>query len=260
MGAALRPVAFPNPDRDQSAEALASHPGLLWLQTRSQGLTPAVHLKVEGSKFTLLCTHGNSEDVGELLPSYEELSQVTGLSLLAVEYPGYSISEAEDPSEEGLYEAVEAAYAHLVVEEGLTPWQVIAFGRSLGSVPAVHVAATYDCGGLVLQSPLESGLRCVFRGSAAMPVSAVGKVLDPFQNYEKLESVACRTLVIHGISDAVVPCQNGRNLHKQMEERGLASRPVWIPGCGHDDIPEPVVYHSVQRLLKELAPDHISSL
>lgn len=253
MGGVVQALAFPRPPRGDSAGALRRCSNLLSLSTATGGNTPAVYIPgPTGSSFTLLCTHGNAEDLGELLDNYVELAARTKTSVFAVEYPGYSISDAPKPSERYCFEAVEAAYSYLVDEMRIPPGQVVAYGRSLGSGPAVHIASIQESiAGLVLQSPIESGVRCVLGRKSAKPV---GFIFDIFRNYRKLPRVMCRTLVVHGTSDEVVPLQNGRNLYAMMERRGLASEPVWVEGHGHNDIPDTVVYQALKRFLAELPP------
>ena len=41
--------------------------------------------------------------------------------------------------------------------------------------------------------------------------------------------VECRTLIIHGIADEVVPFWNGEALHKSLTD---PHEPLWIPGKG----------------------------
>lgn len=53
---------------------------------------------------------------------------------------------------------------------------------------------------------------------------------------EQLASVTCRTLVIHGEADPLVPLPNGEDTAKRI----AGARLLTIPGMGHDLPPEPV--------------------
>merc|ERR1711974_310850 len=114
-------------------------------------------------------------------------------------------------------EAVEAAFQHLVTTQGIKPENVVPYGRSLGSGMAVDLASRHpEIKGMVLQSPLESGARAMLNKT----VGYIGYFTDPFKNYTKIGSVEAKTCIMHGTVDHVVPCQNGRNLFKELEQRG----------------------------------------
>mmetsp|Transcript_65212 Transcript_65212/g.103319 ORF Transcript_65212/g.103319 Transcript_65212/m.103319 type:complete len:269 (+) Transcript_65212:27-833(+) len=249
MGAAIRTLAFPHPPRQHRANALRRCPELVWVQTQTGGKTPAVHIKIPNSRLTLLYTHGNAEDLGDIVDLLRHTASACEADIFAVEIPGYSISEAEGPSEELMYEAVDAAYDYLVRDLQVPPSQIVPYGRSLGSAPAVHVASQHpEIRGLVLVSPLKSGGHAF----AGPTISWFGYYIDPFKNYEKIERVQAQTCIIHGTADSVVPCSNGRGLYEQMQQRGLAFEPLWIEGRGHNDMPMDRVLMHVRHFLRSL--------
>jgi hypothetical protein len=246
MGGVIAAMVFPHPPREHSAHRLRNHPSKIDLQCPTAGKTPAIHLQNPQSDITLLVTHGNAEDLGESLDGLQNMMQSCNVSIFAVEYPGYSISEAKAPSEAFCLEAVETAYNHLVDELKIDASRIVPYGRSLGSGPAVHVASIHpEIKGLVLISPLESGARAVF----GKVTSSVGYPLDPFKNYRKIGYVQARTCIVHGTDDTVVPCHNGRALHAALEKRSLAATPKWIEGYGHNDMPEHEVLRHVKAFL-----------
>lgn len=256
MGAAIRALAFPYPERTQSAKQLKNCSNLVWVTTKTAGKTPAVYLQKTGAPLTLLYTHGNAEDLGQSLPMISHMSSLCNASVFAVEYPGYSISEASGPSEAFCYEAVEAAYDYLVKELQVPPKSIVPYGRSLGSGPAVHLAAQQpDLAGLVLVSPLESGGRAFTNKT----ISIIGYGIDPFKNYMKIGQVKAMTCIIHGTDDNVVPCHNGRALYSAVEKRGLAAEALWVNGRGHNDLPPDAVFEHVQRFLASLGGEASTS-
>lgn len=256
MGSALAPLLFPHPERDLSAAALRSHPDLVWLQTRTGGRTPGLLVRCSDAPvcdLILLYIHGNAEDLGQLVESGMlcQMANACGASVFAVEYPGYSISEASAPSEGLCYESVEAALEYLTGAHGLglPTEKIVPFGRSLGSGSAVHLAFHHPkIRGMVLQSPLESGARAVLNKT----VSYFGYLFDPFQNYRKIGQVEAQTCIVHGTMDEVVPCHNGQALYGKLEQRGKAATPLWIPGRGHNDLPPDKVYRHVRTFLSAL--------
>merc|ERR1719263_1568891 len=111
--------------------------------------------------------------MGLQLDFIDELSAKTNADVFAYEYVGYSLSKLEglEPSEAACYRSIDAAWKFLSEVLRIPPQQIIIYGRSIGSGPAVDLASrdTVDgsssspmnvCG-VLLQSPLESGARAV---------------------------------------------------------------------------------------------------
>lgn len=247
MGKVISTVAFPLPCREKAVQRqLALSPNLVWLQTVSAGKTPALHFEHAMAKWTLLVIHGNAEDISQAQSSLQKMSNYLCASVFAVEYPGYSISEASSPREYLCYEAADAAYAHLTTVLRVPPEHIVPYGRSMGTGPAVHLASSYpEIKRMVLISPLESGARAAFGRFA----SVVGYPLDIFKNYRKIGHVQARTCIIHGKADKVVPIENGLRLHRSLCERGKAAPPLWLEGYGHNDMPTSEILSHVKAFL-----------
>lgn len=250
MGAIVSSLAFPNPPRDMSAFALRSEPGLVWLTAQPSGLRiPAVYVTAQRDSSlnpqqrnrqrpVLLYSHGNAEDLGIILPYLELLANLTQCDVFGYEYPGYSISQGHKASEALCYQAIQAAYNHLIQDRRVN--NIIAFGRSLGSGPTVHLCATAPAAllGCILQSPLTSAIRCVLDACTATALYP----LDIFCNAQKVQRIPCPVLIIHGLQDTVVPPSHGKELYQLLQQRIDAQQfhynPVWVPGRGHNDMPE----------------------
>ena len=106
-------------------------------------------------------------------------------------------------------------------------------------------------GGIILQSPLESGIRAVIGYYTSYGLYP----LDIFRNYEKISSIECSVFIIHGTKDTVVPCDNGRSLYKQLKEERPKTKssshyePLWINGVGHNDMPENIIISEISKYL-----------
>jgi len=247
MGCISDPMAFPLPDRHLSATALQNHSGLVWIQT-SAGQTLAVLVQPpRDTVFTVLFFHGNAEDLGFCLGHLLRIVELCNARVFCVEYPGYSISVAAKPTEALCYEAAEAGFQYLCREWRIAAGTVVPFGQSVGSGPAVHLAAAHpEIRALVLQSPLESGARVAC-------CKCAGYVHDKFTNYRKIGKVEARTCIIHGTEDEVVPYAHGRRLYETLEQRGKAAKPLWMRGRGHNDMDEEQVLRHVRSFLEEMA-------
>lgn len=183
----------------------------------------ALYLPNPSAKFTVLVSHGNAEDLGDDRYWLEDLREA-GFSVLAYDYQGYGTSQGR-PGEKVLYEDEAAAYDFLTTHLKVPPGSIIILGRSVGSGPAVHLAARKPAAGLVLQSPFLSAYR-VFTRIPLLP-------LDRFPNYKDIRRVSCPVLIVHGTRDTVISPWHGRKLYE------LANQPkqfLWVEGAGHNDL------------------------
>uniref|UniRef100_A0A7S2E2G7 Serine aminopeptidase S33 domain-containing protein n=1 Tax=Helicotheca tamesis TaxID=374047 RepID=A0A7S2E2G7_9STRA len=257
MGSVISTVAFPAPDvpRSYYEQGLLRRDDLLWLTTSANERIPAIYKRYGNRNYehprgggeqrrpTIIYSHGNAEDIGLHLPFVDCLSEMTGCDVLSYEYVGYSLSRlnGDEPSEGGCIRSIDAAWRFLVDTERVPPSYIIIYGRSIGTGPSVDIASRskvpksngspHDVGGVFLQSPLESGARATL-GAA---VSCVGYHFDIFRNYEKIDKIKAPVAIVHGENDQVVPCENGRNLHKKAKD---PFAPYWMVGKGHNDMPE----------------------
>jgi abhydrolase domain-containing protein 17 len=173
--------------------------------------------------YTLLVSHGNAEDVGDLAPLLEDL-HAAGFSVLAWDYRGYGLSTGK-PRERTTYRDAEAVFAHLTGELGVPAERVIVLGRSLGGGPAAHLASRHRVAGLVLESTFTS-VFAVFPGVPLLP-------FDKFRTESRLARVTSPVLVIHGRRDDVVPFAHGERLYARAPE---PKRHLWIDETGHNDL------------------------
>ena len=183
----------------------------------------ALYLPNPQARYTLLFSHGNAEDLGDDLEFLESLQQA-GFAVLAWDYRGYGTSEGA-PSERTLYSDGQAVYDYLVRELKTPPERILVFGRSLGSVPAVDLAARQPVAGLILEGGLTSGQRVLL----PFPLFP----FDRFRNLERMGRVRCPVLVIHGTADEVIPFRHGEALFRAARE---PKRNWWVENAGHNDL------------------------
>lgn len=113
--------------------------------------------------------------------------------------------------------------------------------------------------GVVLQSPLESGGRCILGETASFMLY----YLDIFRSYEKMARLApVPVLIMHGLQDSVVPAANGKALFETLTKaqknigddhyNSVSYPPMWIPDVGHNDMPEFECMQNVAEFLNFL--------
>lgn len=182
-----------------------------------------VHLPHPDARYTILLSHGNGEDLASISPMLRELHRM-GFAVVAYDYRGYGASEGR-PDVQGVLTDARAVFDHVTDELGVPPERIILYGRSVGSGPAVHVAAQERVAGLVL----ESGFTTAFRVVTRVPVFP----FDRFHNLRLLPAVQAPVLLIHGRRDRVVPFSHGERLYR------AASQPkyrLWLDDAGHNDV------------------------
>ena len=66
------------------------------------------------------------------------------------------------PSEANTYADIHAAWQALRTRYNVRPEEVIIYGQSIGTVPTIDIATSVNFAGVILHSPLLSGMRVAF--------------------------------------------------------------------------------------------------
>lgn len=216
-----------------------------WLTIDAGGVPIAArHLTTPGARYTLLVSHGNAEDVGDMSEMLARL-QGLGVNVLAYDYEGYGRSGGA-PSEARVYADVDAAYTYLTTTQGVRPGHIIAYGRSLGGGAAVDLASKRPLGGLILESTFMSTFRVMTRYPIFLG--------DKFKNLAKMPSVRCPVLVMHGRRDGLIPIAHGEALLAAAKGPKLS---LWVDEAEHADLPfvtGPAYEAAIRELLRLVGP------
>ena len=151
-----------------------------------------------------------------------------GIGLVALSYRGYAGSSGH-PSEQGLLQDAAAAYAFTSARYSAD--RIVVWGYSLGTGPAVAVAAEQPVAKLILEAPYTSMVDVVASHFPVVPVRWL--LRDPLYSDERMARVTAPLLVMHGERDATIPIRFGERLF------GLAHEPkqfVRFPEAGHDNL------------------------
>jgi len=210
--------------------------GLVLLPTSAGDTVAGRLVEAPDAPLAVVFTHGNAEDIG-LLDDFMARYVQLGVTVLALEYPGYGLSSGT-PSEAGAYASADAGLAHLSAL-GYPPGQVVLHGRSLGGAVAVELAARHAVGGVILESTFTSAFQ-VMLPFAGLPG-------DRFTSLEKTSRMSCPALVIHGTRDEVVPFSHGERLYAALPS--ARTRAWWVEGAGHNDL----LWVAGERYWEELA-------
>lgn len=199
---------------------------VLKLKTKKGTEIVAMYVKNPVASLTVLYSHGNAADLGQMYDLFCQLSLHLKVNLMGYDYTGYGQSSGK-PSEQNTYADIEAVYRCLEETYGVKEEDVILYGQSVGSGPTLDLASRLSrLRAVVLHSPILSGLRVMY------PVKRT-YWFDIYKNIDKIPLVRCPVLVIHGTDDDVVDYSHGKQLWELCVEK---YEPLWIKGGNHCDL------------------------
>lgn len=167
-----------------------------------------------------------------------------GTALLAVDYPGYGLSEGT-PSEAAIARAADSALAWLRERHPERPR--IAAGQSLGAAVAVSLADRHpgEIRKLLLLSPFTS-LADAARAHYPGWLVALG-LQERYDSLQKIPSLTCPVLILHGDRDRIIPIEQGRRLARAAK----AGRFVEAVGSDHNDLTDAdAVWEAIRAFLQ----------
>lgn len=197
---------------------------------------------------TLLIFHGNKQNIytfQNLMAPYVQ----EGYGILMFDYRGYGKSEGK-PSESNMNEDGLAALNYLMEKKLISPQEIVLWGFSLGSAPALYTAAQHTdwpFKAIILQSPFTNITDMAFytiarlnRDSALAPLLSV--LLKPFlwdkqfDSTQYLKDIFVPILVGSSMEDKVVPftlsnalvAASPITIHTFTAQRGEHDNPVWF--------------------------------
>jgi pimeloyl-ACP methyl ester carboxylesterase len=162
---------------------------------------------------TVLHFHGNAEVVADYVPEISKVVGSLGVNAVFAEYRGYG-SSTGTPSLGAMLDDAETVFQAI----GVPPERVVVFGRSLGSLFAVEVAARHPTlAGLVLESgiadPLEPALLRISPEDVGMSPEAFRAEADARVNQRvKLGAYAGPLLVLHATGDQLIPAAHAERM------------------------------------------------
>ena len=175
----------------------------------------------------VICFGGNAEEASWMLA---EAGWPRDWTIVAMNYRGYGASEGT-PGERALTSDAVALFDALAQRDDVDAQRIVAFGRSLGTAMAVHVAGARPVAGAILASPFDS-LAAV--GRLHYPWLPVALLLrHRFDSALLAADIRIPLLVMVGDRDAIVPPSRSRALFD-----AWAGPKTWqvVAGANHDDL------------------------
>lgn len=184
---------------------------------------------------TILFFHGN----GEIVSDYDDIGPMfnqLGINFMAVDYRGYGCSDG-NPTVSAMMADCHRIFdfAEQWKTENAFSGPLIVMGRSLGSAPALELAAA--CVDRVDGLVVESGFAWAGPLLRLLGVDPDGIGFDEssgFANLDKIRTFTKPTVIIHAEFDHIIPFSDGKAL---FDASGADDKVlVKIPDANHNDI------------------------
>ena len=207
-----------------------------FITTEDQEKLSALLFKTsQPSKGLILYFHGNADNLQRWGMYAVDFTQL-GFDVLMIDYRGYGKSTGT-PTEENLYK--DAVNVLQWSQKNYSPTRTIIYGRSLGAAVASHLATVYNPELLILETPFDELSGAVY--PIIRPVLQWFPQQYRFSNKATLPKVTCRTLIIHGTDDWVVPLSSALRLKPLLKE---GDQFIIIKGGGHRNLRDFEEFHT----------------
>lgn len=164
----------------------------------------------------LIYTHGNACDIYTMYPFLKFLRDTLRINVLAWEYEGYGPSrKMSKPSEQAIFDSADSVYEH-VRKLGYKDENIILYGTSMGSAPALYMAHKYN---KIARVALEAPFTSIARVKTDIYLK---RMFDMFENIDRIAQVQAKLMVMHGTVDRIVPISHGKQLY------AMAKRPYKV--------------------------------
>lgn len=223
-------------------------------RTADDSILTALYAPAKKGHPTILVFHGNKQNIytfQNLMAPYVQ----EGFGVLIFDYRGYGRSEGS-PSETNMNEDGLAALNYLMEKKLISPQEIILWGFSLGSSPALYTASEHKdwpFKAIILQSPFTNITDMAFytlarrdRNSFLAPILSV--FLKPllwdkqFDTTQYLGNIFVPMLIGSSMEDKVVPFTLSNavaaaapiNVRTFTAERGEHDNPIWFQSSVED--------------------------
>lgn len=203
----------------------------------------ALHFTVDKPAGVVLYLHGNAGSLrswGTLASAFT----VHNYDVLMLDYRGYGKSTGSITSQQMLQDDVTIMYSYLL--QRYPEQQIVVYGRSLGTGPAVALTAAHQPKLLILETPYIS-LQALAMSHYPWVPGFLFKY--PFRNDQIISNVRCPVHVFHGTHDEVIPYEASQRLLPLIRSE---SSLIPIEGGMHNDLNAfPAFHHHLAQVLKD---------
>lgn len=190
-------------------------------------------LEAAEARGVILFFHGNAGNISNRL--YKAKGWVDrGLSVFLVDYRGYGQSQGEIKRGDDILRDAHAAFHWLIKTKKVASWEIILYGESLGTYPAIRLAAENKVGAVVLEAPFTSFVDLGRLHYSLIP--GLDLLLRDFEfpNRDWIDRLKVPLFILHGTRDEICPYAMGEKLfEKAPEPKAFFS----IENGAHNDLP-----------------------
>jgi len=171
--------------------------------------------KIQNAKKTVIHFHGNGEVVSDYIDDFDLRMEAMGCSVLLAEYRRYGLSSGDFPSLVEMLDDVE----HIIKSIDVPMEDIILFGRSVGSIYALHGAYLFpNISGLIIESGIADVVSRVLMRVNPKGINSTKEILIEegekyFNHQKKIANFQGKTLIMHTKYDSLVNSENAIKLY-----------------------------------------------
>jgi len=199
-------------------------------------------------RLTIVFSHGKGENLaGSTEWEHAEFLWRCGFDVLTYDYRGFGRSSGTSRDETTLAEDARAALAFALTQPGVVVGRVVSYGHSLGSAPAITLAATTPgMRALVVESGFSNG-QAMAESADPLGIPVGWLLREPMLNTQHIAAVNAPVLILHGDADVKIPWEQGRDLYNAARDpRQLRI----VPGAGHETVQKVMGVTTLGALLR----------
>eukprot|EP00440_Ansanella_granifera_P029504 gb/GFBE01032045.1/.p1 GENE.gb/GFBE01032045.1/~~gb/GFBE01032045.1/.p1 ORF type:complete len:898 (+),score=127.44 gb/GFBE01032045.1/:1-2694(+) len=230
-------ITFPSPP---SSYSLTSHPELFFVQPpKSRPSHPGVPCMLyavrQGAPVLLVHAHSNGCDIGDMRQTLQSISESLKVHVMSFEFPGYGL-HLGSANMRSIDDAAAAVLNYIVNDLKINLSQVVWYGRSIGSGPAIR--AVHRISKELNQQPGGLVVQCGFANFPEVAGHLFGRVAKRlvsrlWPNEAMLKELHCPVLLIHGRNDTMIPISQSEKLWAAVSMKELSH--FHTCDCGHND-------------------------
>ncbi len=185
----------------------------------------------ETPKPALLFFHGNAGNIGNRLYKVKGWIE-RGFNVFLIDYRGYGKSTGTIEHQDDILQDAQSSLSWLCEKKGIPAAQIVLYGESLGSYPALCLGGQHAVAAVILEAPFSS-LFDVAKTHYPFVMPFMMQNFQ-FQNMEQAPKLRAPLFILHGTEDEICPyAMAGELFEKAPEPKGFLT----IPGGHHNDLP-----------------------
>jgi len=174
----------------------------VWVQSSDGVSLHGWFLKARAEKGVILFFHGNAGNISGRLYKAEGWIK-KGFSVYLLDYRGYGKSDSNIEHQDDVMKDALAAFGWLQNERKYPLSKIILLGESLGTYPAIRLAAANKAAALILEAPFTSFTAL---GKLHYPFVPSPLISDfAFPNIDYIDKIKTPVFILHGTQDEICP-------------------------------------------------------